>query len=99
MSPLQQALDLLPLDIQCIKSLALAAFAMGQKDASLQSYQKALSLSPLDTEVLFGLGILYVSSGNLKCAYKQYELLLANKSHLAEDLYARILERKDLLAA
>lgn len=94
--PLKRALVLRPDDIQCIKSLGLAAFALGRKQASLQSYQIALNLNPRDEEALFGLGILYVSSGDLKCAYRQYELLAAMPSPLAEDLYSKIVERNEL---
>ena len=94
--PLKRALDLKPDNIQCIKSLGLAAFALGRKESSLQSYRIALSLNPRDEEALFGLGILFVSSGDLKAAYRQYELLAEVKSPLGEDLYAKIVERKEL---
>lgn len=96
--PLKRALALRPDDIQCIKSLGLAAFALGHRQSSFQSYQIALSLNPRDEEALFGLGILYVSSGDLKAAYRQYELLIGSKSPLAEDLYAKIVERNELRA-
>jgi hypothetical protein len=42
------------------------------------------------------MGILYVSSGDLKAAYRQYECLHELKSPLCEDLYAKIVERKEL---
>jgi tetratricopeptide (TPR) repeat protein len=97
--PLQRSLALKPDDIQCIKSLGLAAFALGRKESSLQSYRIALSLDPMDAEALFGMGILFVSSGDLKSAYRQYELLQSVKSNLCDDLYAKILERKELRMA
>ncbi|MEO7425345.1 MAG: hypothetical protein ABI036_09165, partial [Fibrobacteria bacterium] len=67
--------------------------------ASFQSYRIALGLNPLDEEALFGMGILHVSSGDLKCALRQHELLVSIKSGLAEDLYVKILERKELRMA
>ncbi len=97
--PLKKSLELNQNNIQCVKSLALSLFALGRKDSSLEYYQLALALDPQDAEALFGLGILYVSSGNLKCAHRQYEALVASKSHLAEDLYAKILERNEILMA
>ena len=97
-APLKQSLALRPDDIQCIKSLALAAFALGSRESSFKSYQIALSLNSRDEEALFGLGILFVSSGDLKSAFRQYEILQSNPL-LCEDLYAKILERKDLLMA
>jgi Flp pilus assembly protein TadD len=94
--PLKRALNLRPDDIQCVKSLGLAAFALGRRQASFQSYQIALGLNPRDEEALFGMGILYVSSGDLKAAYRQYECLHELKSPLCEDLYSKIVERKEL---
>jgi protein O-GlcNAc transferase len=96
--PLKHALALKPDDMQCVKSLALAAFAMGRKDSSFQFYKIALGLNGKDEEALFGLGILFVSTGDLKNAYRQYETLQSVNPILAEDLYGKIVERKELLA-
>ena len=95
--PLKRSLSLKPDDIQCIKSLGLAAFALGRRQSSFQSYQIALNLCPRDEEALFGLGILYVSTGDLKAAHRQYERLVEIQSPLSEDLYAKIVERNELL--
>jgi tetratricopeptide (TPR) repeat protein len=96
---LKKALDLKPDDIQCLKSLGLAAFALGRKESCFKAYQIVLGLNPLDEEALFGMGILYVSTGDLKCAYRHYETLQSLKSSLCEDLYSKILERKELRMA
>ena len=99
MEALQRALILKPGSLQCIKSLALASFAVGKKESSREYYETALSMRPGDEEALFGLGILFISSGNLKSAYRQYEALHPLNAALAEDLYAKIVERKDLRLA
>ena len=88
-----------PDDIQCVKSLGLAAFALGRKESSFQAYQTALSLNPMDEEALFGMGILFVSTGDLKSALRKHESLQSIKSQLCDDLYAKILERKELRMA
>lgn len=94
---LTRALELHPGDIQSLKSLALSRFALGQKEESLRAYRHVLRLRPDDAEAEFGIGILYVSCGNLKAAARQHERLLRLAPGLADELYAKIIEKHQLL--
>ncbi len=94
---LTRALELHPGDIQSLKSQALARFALGQKEESLRAYQHVLRLRPDDAEAEFGIGILYVSCGNLKAAARQHERVLRLAPGLADELYAKIIEKHHLL--
>ena len=62
-------------------------------------HEEREDLNDKDEEAIFGLGILFVSTGNLRSAYRQYEALQAVNPFLAEDLYGKIVERKELRLA
>jgi tetratricopeptide (TPR) repeat protein len=89
---LRRSLELKPGDLQCLKSLALASFALGRKEESLHSYECVLQIRPDDAESHFGIGLLHLSGGNPKGAYQRYEILKALNSPLAGELQAKILE-------
>jgi tetratricopeptide (TPR) repeat protein len=94
---LTKALEINPLDLECLNNRAWDYYDLGQKDKALDDFNKMLEIDSLSTGALYGISCLYYENQEYEQALRNFNKIIDIQGTLKFE--ANRLKRKQVINA